>query len=229
MNQQHALTPIFSQYHITQDDAVIINNGKPYLKDLALGEVTGHARPAKMRELIGRHADAGNLNDFKVLPTKGSAENGAGRPSSAYYLSEEDTLFCISKAETPRANQVLRVLIRFWLDFHNGSGFEDCRARSMTDTLFAIQAQAARAGHSADFLPRLVHLRRAGLSGDEIGLVLHKSKSTINAWTNLLTEAGVDLPRPGKSCLTMGASLPTRAQRRAAAKSRQLKLPEAQA
>lgn len=63
----------------------------------------------------------------------------------------------------------------------------------------AVYASAARAGHRSDFLPRLIHLRRAGLSCREAGKVLGVEQSTVAAWTRRLRDAGLDLPNLSRS------------------------------
>lgn len=67
------------------------------------------------------------------------------------------------------------------------------------DALLALQAAAARAGHGGNFLPRLTHLTRAGLSSREIGMVLGIGRSTVSCWQRKLRDAGVELPRLAQS------------------------------
>jgi len=73
------------------------------------------------------------------------------------------------------------------------SNMAEARAEGAGAVAF-VYAAAAAAGHRSDFLPRLIHLRRAGLSCREAGILLGVEQSTVSAWSRRLRAAGLDLP-----------------------------------
>ena len=78
---------------------------EPTIPDLRLAEALGYERPADIRPLIKRHAQA--LDAMGVLRTmrKTSGANG-GRPTTEYHLSRAQASFIIAKAKTKRADSL---------------------------------------------------------------------------------------------------------------------------
>jgi len=68
--------------------------------------------------------------------------------------------------------------------------------------ILALVAEASRKGHSATFLPGLVHCRQAMLSCEQTARVLEVSSSAISSWHRKLEDAGVSMPKGKTSSMT---------------------------
>ncbi|MDC0677158.1 hypothetical protein [Sorangium atrum] len=88
---------------------------EPLVRDVDLADRLEYERPRKIRELIERHREAGNLNDSEVRPTVGRTSPQGGRPGTEYWLTEAAALFIVTKSETPTAIAITRELIAVYM------------------------------------------------------------------------------------------------------------------
>jgi len=89
MSTELALTPI---------------HGEPRVHDVHLAERLGFDRPLNIRNLIKRnHA---KLARFGILSAVKRIHEGAGRPTSEYYLNQKQAIFVCMKSETEKAFDV---------------------------------------------------------------------------------------------------------------------------
>lgn len=94
-----------------------VSEDRPLVLDLSLAEKLGFERPRKIRELIKRwESELG-----EVCPTVGQTSEKGGRPSTEYWLTEEQALFIVAKSETPKAVEILRFVIDVFLKARRGS------------------------------------------------------------------------------------------------------------
>lgn len=103
----------------TQDVGLHLRGGEPRVRDEDIARSLGFADPLQIRKLIKRHEKS--LSDFRVLYTveETSGPNG-GRPSTAFYLNEEQALYIAIVSEAPRAHEVRSMLIRVFVAWRRG-------------------------------------------------------------------------------------------------------------
>ena len=78
-----------------------IVSGEPRVQDIRLAESLEFARPAKIRELIERNIE--ELRRYgEVIPVAGKTLPQGGRPSTEYYLNEEQALLICMKSDAPQ-------------------------------------------------------------------------------------------------------------------------------
>ena len=108
---------------MTQADAVSTTNlaitvsdlevrgGVPQIMDLRLAAALGFANPHQIRPLIKRHLSA--LNEFgAVSPVWEKPSAKGGRPSTVFYLNEEQAIYITAKSDTPRAAEITVQMVR---------------------------------------------------------------------------------------------------------------------
>jgi hypothetical protein len=98
---------------VVQVDGFLLQSdgdGEPRIRDIDLAERLGYDRPRKIRDLIGRMIETGEILDVHVRPTVGripeSLENAPGRPATEYWLDEEQTLLVCMRSDAPKAMAV---------------------------------------------------------------------------------------------------------------------------
>lgn len=99
--------------------AVTVLHDEPRVRDLDLAERLGFDRPRKIRELILRHKD--EIDGFGVCPTVGRTSGPkGGRPTTEYYLNEEQALLIATVSNAPAASVVRRALITTFVALRRG-------------------------------------------------------------------------------------------------------------
>ena len=99
--------------------AMTMADGEPRIRDLALAESLGFAKPHTIRDLIVRNRT--ELEAHGSFPCR--AENpGAkgGRPASAYYLNEGQALVICALSRTEKAAEVRKQLIDVFRAYRAG-------------------------------------------------------------------------------------------------------------
>ncbi len=79
-------------------------NGEPRIHDLQLAEHLGFERPVKIRDMIKRNE--AKLLKFGILPTVGKIHEAAGRPTSEFFLNQQQSIWLCMKSETDKAFDV---------------------------------------------------------------------------------------------------------------------------
>lgn len=78
---------------------------EPMIQDLHLADRLGYSRPTKIRDLIKRMLDKGQLKPDQVFTTVGKTSNG-GRQSISYHLSEKACIKVITRSETTKSDEI---------------------------------------------------------------------------------------------------------------------------
>jgi hypothetical protein len=89
---------------------------EPLARDLDLAAWLGYERPRDIRKLIERHADALGVC-ATVAQTSGP---DGGRPTEVYLLREDQVLYLVAKSETPRASELLKMMIQVFIAARRG-------------------------------------------------------------------------------------------------------------
>lgn len=93
-------------------------NGEPRVHDLSLAEKLGFDRPLNIRNIIKRNE--AKLLNFGILSTVEKIHEGAGRPTSEFYLNQKQAIFLCMKSETERAFDVQVEIVRVFDAYLNG-------------------------------------------------------------------------------------------------------------
>jgi hypothetical protein len=134
-------------YDLWQRDGV--SGGETLLaKDLDVGRWLDFDRPRDLRKLIVRYAsDLGPVYRPEEDLRATVARKSRGRQERPFYLAESQVLFLAAKSETPRANQVLRILIAVYLAARRGElpgqqlDFAALRAELRADIRAEVRAE----------------------------------------------------------------------------------------
>lgn len=105
------LVPITIEQDGTRYELVRNEQGEALAEDLQFARWLGYERPHEIRRLVDRNA--GDLGEVFVTVTKTSEQGG--RPGRAYYLTESQALYLAAKSETPRANELLKTMIKVFM------------------------------------------------------------------------------------------------------------------
>lgn len=99
--------------------AVTVLDNEPRVRDIDLAERLGFDRPRKIRELIARYRE--EIEAFGICPTVGQNHaGGRGRPTTEYYLNEEQALLIAAVSNAPAAPAVRRALIKTFVALRRG-------------------------------------------------------------------------------------------------------------
>ena len=88
------------------------SDGEPRARDIDLAERLGYGRPRDIRKLIDRLLIEQKLNDSDVRATVAQTSKKGGRPSTEYWLTEEQALYVVAKSETKEAHEQLLFVLR---------------------------------------------------------------------------------------------------------------------
>lgn len=91
---------------------------EPRVLDVELAERLGMARPTNIRTIIQDNST--ELLDFGILHSARANSGKRGRPSYAYYLSEEQALLVCALSRTERAKEVRAMLIKVFVAWRRG-------------------------------------------------------------------------------------------------------------
>jgi hypothetical protein len=80
------------------------------VQDLELAKHLGFERPRKIRELIARLVDSGDLPGVLSRPIVGHGVN-AGKTLTEYWLTQAEALFVAARSETKKATAILKAII----------------------------------------------------------------------------------------------------------------------
>lgn len=125
-------------------------DGELRIGDIALAETLGFATPTNLRKLIRRHAEY--LARFAIIASVDLIHDGAGRPGTEFFLTEEQASYIAmlsqtSKAAEGRINLILGFkAMKKELEARrsdDGSAL-DLLAQSLAQLAEAMTAQAAR-------------------------------------------------------------------------------------
>lgn len=94
-------------------------NGEPRVHDLALAERLGFSQALDIRKLIKRNE--AKLLNFGILATVAKIHEGAGRPTSEFYLNQKQAIFICMKSETERAFDVQIEIVHVFDAYLNGA------------------------------------------------------------------------------------------------------------
>lgn len=122
-NYQHRAQPGVTQAAANEITvsrfAVTVLDDEPRVRDLDLAERLGFDRPRKIRELIVRYRE--EIKAFGICPTVGQNHaGGRGRPTTEYYLNEEQALLISTVSNAPAAPIVRRALIKTFVALRRG-------------------------------------------------------------------------------------------------------------
>lgn len=93
-------------------------NGEPRVHDLHLAEKLGFDHPLNIRNIIKRNQD--KLLKLGILSTAEKIHQGAGRPTSEFYLNQKQAIFICMKSETERAFDVQVEIVRVFDAYLSG-------------------------------------------------------------------------------------------------------------
>lgn len=92
-------------------DLTTFDNDEPRILDVTLGERLGMAQPLNLRSTIVAHRvhleEFGSFHAVRENPT-----SAGGRPSTAYYLNEEQALYICALSRTEAGHRVRSLLIK---------------------------------------------------------------------------------------------------------------------
>lgn len=146
---------------------------EPRVRDVDLAERLGFERPRKIRDIIKRHTNDGNLNDSDVRPTVARTRVGiAERNVTEYWLSEAAVLFIVTKSETPNAIAMTKEMIRVFMLARRGMlQLQQPNAAQLAKALDPIMQAVALA--NAVILERLTALeaRTVAMQSDPGGTI----------------------------------------------------------
>lgn len=96
---------------ILPDVALSEIEGEPRVRDLDLADRLGFDRPRDIRKLVERNML--EIRDFGVCATVAQTSGArGGRPSTEYWLNEEQALLVSSLSDAPRAAEVRSIMTR---------------------------------------------------------------------------------------------------------------------
>lgn len=99
--------------------AVTVLNDEPRVRDLDLAERLGFDRPRDIRKLIDRHRV--EIDSFGICATVAQNHSGGrGRPTTEFYLNEEQSLLIATVSNAPAASVVRRALITTFVALRRG-------------------------------------------------------------------------------------------------------------
>lgn len=92
------------------------DNDEPRIRDIDLAERLGFERPRAIRQIIERHAEAGNISPFHrhTVERWNAGRKGAQvreREVTEYWLTLEEALFITTQSETKNAVRITKVMI----------------------------------------------------------------------------------------------------------------------
>lgn len=126
---------------------------EPLVQDLHLAEHLGYERPRKIRDLIKRIDEKGEFRGICVRPTvvRTQMPTGGVRETTVdeYYLTEEQAALVAIAADTPKAAEVRRAMVRVWCAVRRGL-FRPAQAD--TAQFAALQAAMAQLAAKVDSL-----------------------------------------------------------------------------
>lgn len=121
----HTASEIVVVESVNLSRADVWPDGEPRIAALTLGELLGYERPRKLRDLVRRYEESGDLEQVYRRPTVGRYESRPGiwqeRDVDEFWLTEEQALFVIAKSDTAVANEVTRRVIRAFLALRRGA------------------------------------------------------------------------------------------------------------
>lgn len=94
-------------------------NGELRIYDLHLAERLGFSQAFDIRKLIKRYE--AKLLNFGILATVAKIHEGAGRPTSEYYLNQKQAIFVCMKSETDKAADVQVEIVHVFDAYLNDS------------------------------------------------------------------------------------------------------------
>lgn len=104
-------------------------DNEPRIRDVDLAERLGYERPRKIRELIKRMVDEGEIVGLLPRPTVGRMRNRQAEREvevDEYWLDEDQALLVCMRSNAPRAADVRRVMIKV---FREAIRLLDARAK----------------------------------------------------------------------------------------------------
>ncbi len=90
-------------------------DGENRILDLDLGKVLGYGRPRVIRELIAKI-----FNDSEVCRVARQTSAVGGRPALEYWLTEEQAVVVIGRAETARATELSTMVAKVFVSARRG-------------------------------------------------------------------------------------------------------------
>ena len=97
---------------------------EPRVRDVDLGERLGYANPRKIRELIKRLRDAGEIHEVHVRPAVGRTSMPRGGSRSVevdeFWLTEREALLVCSASDAPNAPVVRAALVDLFIAWRRG-------------------------------------------------------------------------------------------------------------
>jgi hypothetical protein len=126
-------------------------NGEMRIHDLLLAERLGFSRPTDIRKIIKRYEK--KLKQINILATMAQIHEGAGRPTTEFYLDQKQAMFICMKSETDTAFDVQVDILNVYNAYVNG----DLKPRSPQPV---DPTMATLAGHTI----RAVQVRHSKLA-----------------------------------------------------------------
>lgn len=116
-------------------------NGEPRVKDLHLASRLEFSDPYMIRKLIKRNEY--KLLKFGIVSTVETIHQGAGRPTSEFYLNQKQAIFICMKSETEKAFDVQVEIVHAFDAYLNGE-LKPALPRSYADALRLYADQVER-------------------------------------------------------------------------------------
>lgn len=143
---------------------LVCDGQRRLIRDTELGRILGLSRARDVRYLAKSHVSSlGVISRYRSAKIGSDGETATrGRPDEGYDFSEEQALFIVAKAETPRATALLKTIITVFLEVTRGSpaapavSAEMAEARSMLGQATAMLSQATALVMQAFSVPDLI-------------------------------------------------------------------------
>lgn len=101
-----------------------VRDGDPRVEDLTLARALGFGNAHDIRTLIKRHMEVlQQFGEVSVAQRRPGAKGG--RPSTVYYLNEEQAIFITAKSDTPRAAEITVEMVRVFRAYLKGTSDAD--------------------------------------------------------------------------------------------------------
>lgn len=118
---------------------IVHHNGEPMIQDLELAKRLGYERPRKIRDLIKKMLERGQLRPEQVCPAPGRTTEKGGRPGMTYHLGEFASLKIATQAGTEKADEITDEIIHVFMEVR---GSENAPKRRYVDPVIEKNRQA---------------------------------------------------------------------------------------
>lgn len=116
---------------------------EPTVRDADLARELGFTRPRNIRQLAERWKR--ELGEFRCTVQRNPKKSDkGGRPEIEYLFTEEQALFLAAKSDTPRATEILKVLVRVFVSARKGQLPAPSRVEAAADVILRAATNPER-------------------------------------------------------------------------------------